>query len=191
MNVLHILALAVLVAAIILFIVVAACTGEARVGLLVALWLAEDRRFRRVLLVAIFVAGAAEAVYGGLHRLQVRVDDLDHLEAQAAERVRHVAAVVRGVCERRNARLRAIGAIADDHPKRAKKLSERARKYAAKVLCQKHAGVCSNSIRPFDKFKPQVDRIGPGDIDRQRIPRSANSRATPIVIVFTAPLADA
>ena len=57
------------------------------------------------------------------------------------------------------------GAIADDHPKRAKRLSERARKYAAKVLCQKHPGVCSKAVGPFDKFKPQVDRIGPGDIE--------------------------
>ena len=33
--------------------------------------------------------------------------------------------------------------------------------------------------------------IGPGEIESARMPRSANSRATPIVIVTTAPFADA
>ena len=44
-----------------------------------------------------------------------------------------------------------------DEPERAKTLTLRARKYAAKALCQKLPSICRLQDKPFDQFKHAVD----------------------------------
>ena len=55
------------------------------------------------------------------------------------------------------------GALVDE-PERAKRLSERARRYAAKVLCKRRPGICKSATKPFDQFKPEVSKAGHSDI---------------------------
>jgi hypothetical protein len=52
----------------------------------------------------------------------------------------------------------------DDQPERAKRLSLRARDYAARALCQRLPRVCRQQDKPFDQFKPSLNRITRADL---------------------------
>jgi tetratricopeptide (TPR) repeat protein len=52
-----------------------------------------------------------------------------------------------------------------DEPGRAKRLSLRARNYAGKALCQRLASICKLQDKPFEQFKPALDRANKADLE--------------------------
>ena len=52
-----------------------------------------------------------------------------------------------------------------DEPERAKRLTQRARKYAAKALCQELPSICRLQDKPFEQFKHAVDNADRSNIE--------------------------
>lgn len=59
----------------------------------------------------------------------------------------------------------AYAAALVEQPERAKRLSLRARGYAAKALCQRQPTVCKLEDKPFERFKPALAKMGKGDLE--------------------------